>query len=451
MGVSRTEGAAYLSPIHSKASGLVVPVILPVYAGRPPRLYGYVGAMVSLSPLRQTLREESRRRFQGAEDRIWVVDQKLRIIAHADEDKLFQDASGQGIFAEMEHPGKILTMDLAVSEDYQSHGQAVLGVLQPLPELGWGIVVEQPRSEAYAAIRTTLTTALAVGGTFALLAIALGLFMGKRMAEPIVAVSHAAHAVAHGDFSRRISTKRKDEVGQMARAFNSMAEDLERFEARVVEETRIRTDLARYLSPDLVEGVVEQKINLDLGGQRRHVVVLFADIVAFTPLVEQHPPEEVVSILNELFTFLTEIVFRHRGMVDKFIGDSVMAVFNVPEPQVDAELEAVRTAEEMLRWLDTGNARWQKRLGRKLELAIGINAGSAVVGNVGSTRRMEYTVIGDTVNVAARLEAIARPGQILMTAEVARAVSDEFDTECLGPRRLAGKSEPVEIHSLVDA
>ncbi len=448
-GVARTEGIAYLATTKTKET-VALPMVLPVYTKPGDRLYGYVGTRLDLEPLRRDVVEESKRRFEGVANRVWLVDQNLRIIAHADAGRLFSDVSAHGIFADMKGAGKILTADIAVSADYEADGEKLLGIVQPIPELGWGIVVEQPRSEAYAAIRTIVTSALVVGGVFALMAILIGLVMGRTLASPIVAVARAADSIATGDFSKRIETKRTDEVGLLAKSFNSMAKDLELFEARVVEETRIRTDLARYLSADLVEGVISRDIDLGLGGTRQHVVVLFADVVAFTPLVEEHEPEEVVAVLNELFTFLTEIVFRHGGIVDKFIGDSVMALFGVPRPQDDAELRAVRAADEMLRWLETGNVRWKKRLGRRLELAIGINAGPAVVGNVGSSRRMEYTVIGDTVNVAARLEALARPGQVLMTRQVAEAVAEEFDTERLGERQLAGRSEAVELHVLLD-
>ncbi len=449
-GVAKTEGIAYLGVIQGNRGVPLLPMIQPIFAGKSPSIFGYVGTALDLEPLRETILAESRRRFEGAADRIWIVDRNLAIIAHADPKLFFHSAAKEGIFADMHRPGKILTKDIALSADYETNGKSVLGIVQPIPELGWGIVVEQPRKEAYAEIRTIAVSALTVAGLFALLASLVGWLMGRRLASPVVALAKAAGAVAQGDFSRRIHTKRRDEIGGMAQAFNAMAEDLERFEARVVEETRIRTDLSRYLTADLVEGVIAQNIDLGLGGTRKHVVVLFADVVAFTPLVEQQEPEEVVAVLNELFTFLTEIVFRHGGIVDKFIGDSVMAVFGVPNDMDQPELSAVRAADEMLRWLETGNVRWRGRIGRQLELAIGINAGQAVVGNIGSTRRMEYTVIGDTVNVAARLESLARPGQVLMTKAVADSVAHEFDVEPLGERQLAGKSRPVQLFVLLD-
>jgi class 3 adenylate cyclase len=228
-----------------------------------------------------------------------------------------------------------------------------------------------------------------------------------------------------------------------------MAADLDGYEKRVVEETRIRTDLGRYLSAEVVEGIIHRTIELELGGERREVTVLFADVVAFTPLTEAHPPEQVVATLNELFTILTEIVFRHGGIVDKFIGDSVMAVFGAPRAVPDSAVAAARAAEEMLAWLETGNVRWRKQLGRDLELAIGMNTGEVVAGNLGSERRMEYTVIGDVVNTAARLETLARPGQVLMTEATQRRLGEAFEVEPLGEHALPGRKKPLVIYALV--
>ena len=167
----------------------------------------------------------------------------------------------------------------------------------------------------------------------------------------------------------------------------------------------IRTDLGRYIPGELVDQIVRRERDMGLGGTRREISVLFADVVGFTPMTEQLEPEHIVTILNELFTILTQIVFRHGGTVDKFLGDCVMALWGAPTEQSDHASRAVEAAEDMLSWLETGNERWQETFGVTIQLAIGVHCGTAVVGNIGSEKRMEYTAIGDVVNVAARLEA----------------------------------------------
>ncbi|RLB48759.1 MAG: adenylate/guanylate cyclase domain-containing protein, partial [Deltaproteobacteria bacterium] len=170
-----------------------------------------------------------------------------------------------------------------------------------------------------------------------------------------------------------------------------------------------------------------------------------ADVVAFTPLTERLSPEEVVSLLNELFTVMTELVFRHGGTVDKFVGDCVMAVFGAPTAQADHARRALDCAEDMMRWLSTANPGWEERYGATVQLAIGVHSGEAIVGNIGSERRMEYTAIGDVVNVAARLEAIARPMQILVSSATKEAVGESHEFAEIGERVLSGRQDPVEL------
>jgi class 3 adenylate cyclase len=447
-GVARTEGLARLGLKRSQRRQQVVrPLIIPLYRGQEKTLYGYLWTAIGLGSLNETVKRVSQRRFGRKADRVYLLNDAFRVVAHADPRRLWTSMRGQGIAAGI--TGGHLPRSVAVAAEYSRRGRELVGELVPVHEEGWGVVVEEPREEVFADVRATLQTALAVGLGFAVLAAVLGLVMGRRLTAPVLAVSRATRRVAAGDFEVRVPAESKDEVGQMARAFNTMAADLRAFSDRVVQETRIRTDLSRYLSAELVEQVVSEKEQLELGGRRQRVTVLFADVVAFTPLAERHPPEFVVSILNELFSFLTEIVFKHGGIVDKFIGDCVMAVFGAPRTHGDDPLRAVRAADEMMQWLEVGNAKWRKDLGRELQLGIGINSGEAVLGNVGSSKRMEYTVIGDAVNVASRLETLARPGQVLMSRETMEAVTEEFDCEALGAHSLTGRGEPVEVHALV--
>ena len=445
--MARTEGFVHLKARRA-GQRVVVPVITAMYQGKERNLFGYLWTAVDLSPLDAVVRSTSQNRFSMKVDRVFIIDDAFHVIAHAMTARRYQDVRGKGIAAGIS--GNRLPRGMAFTAEYSLKGAEHLGVLVPVDELGWGVVVQQPRSEAYAAVRTTWLTALGVGLAFAVLAVALGLIMGRRLAAPVLEVASAASRVAAGDFEVRVQARGTDEVGQMASAFNTMTEDLQTFEQRVRKETRIRTDLSRYLGTELVDQVVQGKLELKLGGHRQQVTVLFADVVSFTPLAEEHDPEFVVGVLNELFSFLTEIVLKHGGVVDKFIGDCVMAVFGVPHVGDNDALAAVSAAEEMMRWLEVGNAKWQKDLeGRKLQLAIGINSGEVILGNIGSERRMEYTVIGDAVNVAARLESLARPGQVLLTQETLKlAGEDEFDFESLGSHNVTGRGEPVEVFAL---
>ncbi len=180
---------------------------------------------------------------------------------------------------------------------------------------------------------------------------------------------------------------------------------------------------------------------------------MIADVAAFTGFAEGTAPERVVAFLNELFTVLAEVVFRHGGMVDKFIGDCVMAVFGatpgVAEPPADLCARALAAAEDMHRFVESAAPAWRETYGFEARLGIGVHSGEALVGNLGSEARMEYTVIGDVVNVAARLETLARGGQTLVTAAVAASAGEGFGFNPLGVHPLRGKRAPVEILELL--
>jgi len=426
-----------------------LPLVAPVFRSGG-LLYAYVWTAIALSPLSQEVAQTSRRRFgEAASNRIFVFDARLRILAHGDLSLLGSSFRERGFLADLADPAATLGHGAAYVASYVVDGSPLVGVLVPFPELRWGVVVEQPEAEAYQEVRAAVGRALLVGLAFVLVAIGFGLFLGGRLAAPVLAVSQAARRVAAGAFDVRVTVPRRDEVGQLADAFNSMAADLQRYEQRLVAETQVRTNLSRYLSAELVEAILAGKQDLRLGGERGEVTVIFADVVAFTRLAQEHPPEQVVAVLNELFTFLTEIVFRHGGIVDKFVGDCVMAVFGAPYPQPDHALRAARAAEEMLCWLDSGNAKWRKELGSPLQLGIGVGSGEVVEGNIGSEKRMEYTVIGDAVNLAARLEHLARPGQVLLSRATAAAIGAEFEVRSLGEHPVGGRARPVEIFELV--
>lgn len=436
------------APAASGAGALAV--VVPVYRGAERALWGHAWSAVDLQPLCDQLADASATRFGGRRDRVYVVDPSLRVVVHGDRALLGTSVRGRGLDGAAGVGGGPLLggVEAAYAADYEADGEALLGVLLPLTELGWGLVVEQDRDTAYRAVQATWQTALVVGVTFLVIATVMGLLLGRRLAEPVLAVARAAKRVAGGDFSARVEAHRHDEVGELAGSFNAMTTDLVTYRERVIEETRARTNLSRFLSPDVVETIVARTTDLELGGERREVTVLFADVVAFTPLTERLPPERLVAILNELFTILTEIVFRHGGTVDKFVGDCVMAVFGAPYGHDDDAVRAARAAEEMLRWLEIGNARWTHELGQELQLAIGMITGTALAGNIGSKKRMEYTVIGDAVNVAARLETVARPNQVLLTRETMRRIQHEFACVRVASQRFPGRSTETEIYTL---
>lgn len=210
-----------------------------------------------------------------------------------------------------------------------------------------------------------------------------------------------------------------------------------------------RTALERFLSPEVVEMVTTNPEEIRLGGVNQKVSILFSDIRGFTSLSERMAPEIIVELLNEYFTRTTEVIFEHGGTLDKYLGDGVMAVFGAPISKGDDAVNAVRAALAMQRMLtelarDTSAKGWPE-----LRVGLGVNTGVVTAGNFGSPKRIDYTVIGDAVNVASRLCANALPGQVLISESTAAELSGEFGLQPLKPLVLKGKSYPLSVFSVV--
>ncbi len=220
---------------------------------------------------------------------------------------------------------------------------------------------------------------------------------------------------------------------------------------KIKEEERLRTWLSRYHSPQIIEAILKARNDADpefMEAKDQEATVLFADIIGFTQISEAMTPREVNRFLNEYLALMTDIVFEHDGTLDKYIGDGVMALFGAPMEREDDAERAVRAALSMRQELKLMVERLSEK--RKFKIRIGINTGHVVAGNIGSPKRLDYTVIGDTVNVASRLEALAEPNQILIGEETYRRVAGKFKFQKVGPRLLRGRSSTIIVYEVLD-
>ena len=222
-----------------------------------------------------------------------------------------------------------------------------------------------------------------------------------------------------------------------------------KYASEVLHRRKIMYAFRKYVAPQVVDEISKnQNYQLKLGGEKRHIAVLFVDIRGFTPLSEALEPEQVVEILNEYLSLVTDAIFKNGGTLDKFIGDAAMAIFNAPFDSEDYIYKAVCAAKDIAAGSDRIASKFMERFGKKVSYGIGVNCGYAVVGNIGSEFRMDYTAIGDTVNTAARLEANAKAGQILISEFVYDNLRERIEVTEIGEIPLKGKSKGVMVYEV---
>lgn len=229
--------------------------------------------------------------------------------------------------------------------------------------------------------------------------------------------------------------------------YAAVAIEQARLGSRLLEETRRRERLQRYHSPGVVGRILESGDDADAPfiAQERELTVLFADIVGFTRLAEGMPPAQVAQLLNTYLGCMSDVIFEHEGTLDKFIGDAILAVFGAPLDQPDHALRAVRTARQMRQTL----ARLNEDRDCPIQMRVAINSGVALAGDMGSPKRREYTVLGDVVNTASRLEKLATPGQIIISKATFDRLNGEIEARSCGCVELRGRTAQVEIFEVV--
>lgn len=325
-------------------------------------------------------------------------------------------------------------------------GEDYIAVVQPLPvATGEPATIALLRSldEQLAPSRALEQTILL--GTLAalLLATFAALALARNVSRPVQQLAAHTHAVAAGDYTRRLDLPRADEFGQLAESFNHMT-------AGLAERDRVRDLLGKVVSPEIATQLLQS--DLQLGGEEREVTILFSDLRDFTTLSESLPPAEMLALLNRYLDRMSAIVEKHGGVIDKYIGDAIMALFGAPVAAPDAAARAVKVAREMAAALDTLNRELAAEGKPALALGVGINTARVIAGNMGSQTRLNYTVIGDGVNLASRLESLTKEPsygtRIIVSAATAHAAAHAATFRPLGAVTVKGKTEAVQIYAL---
>lgn len=275
------------------------------------------------------------------------------------------------------------------------------------------------------------------------LGIVLSVILGIYFARPIKRLGEGAKALGLGHFDHRVSIKRNDEFGDLAYAFNRMAEDLE------INE-KIKASFGRYVTPEIVDKILANPDDRWMKGSKVEVTVLFVDIRDFMSFSEHMDSEQIVDLLNDYFTRVTDVAINEGGHINKFVGDEAMIVFGAPVPNADHAKAAVRSALEIQKEITRLNQ--GKKVGHEdIRIGIGISSGELVAGNLGSQRKMEYTVIGDHVNIASRLTKLAKAGEILISSWTYTLIEDResLRVEERGRVPVKGRKEELIIYNVL--
>ena len=301
-------------------------------------------------------------------------------------------------------------------------------------------IVTFDRSFMNKAFGNTIRTISLITLLMLILGIVTACFISKRISRPINEIVEGSNQIAQGNHQFQFEEQRKDELGQLMNSLNTMTQGLLR--KQEVEKT-----FSRYVSPNVAGSLMNNPETTHLGGSHVEASVIFADIAGFTAISEKLEPERINKLLNDYFTVIDQIAVRHGGHIDKYIGDCAMILFGAPVPDEEHAHNAIKCAVEIQDTIDTVNQKRTEQNSIAVDFCIGINSGTMLAGNMGSENRMEYTVVGNAVNIASRLSSVATAGQILVTKKMhdTQDLSSLFATSYSNTHKLHGKSCPIEI------
>ncbi|MBW1786122.1 MAG: HAMP domain-containing protein [Deltaproteobacteria bacterium] len=366
---------------------------------------------------------------------VLVSDKDNKIMAHTDLEEVGKPYSAPKSIKQLRKNDQI---DIVTTFH---EGEEVLYVKSPLSFRGitlGNVSIAISQRAIQESIRKSVIYITVMAVVVTILGVFMSLGLSMYFSRPIRKLVDRTRDMGRGDFTQRVDINRNDELGDLGVAFNKMAQDLELKE-------KIRDSFGRYVTPEIVDLVLESPDNKWMKGYRVDVTVLFVDIRGFTTLSENKEPEEIVELLNDYFSDVTDVVIKYGGHLNKFVGDEAMAVFGAPVSDADHAESAVRAALDIQSAIAEGNLKEERK--SKISVGVGINSGETVAGNLGSDKRMEYTVIGDNVNVASRLTSLAKAGEILISERTYEHFSRKeiFIVEQRGKVSVKGRKEGLNI------
>jgi adenylate cyclase len=391
-----------------------------------------------------------------------LTDPGESILAVSDSGELVFNTSDE----ELSREAASVVRGLSRQEDtgwiqFSLDGTRRVGLQAEFPPLGWTFFLTDERDAFYEPVdriyrQSTITLAVAI-----VVSVGVLLFFVRYLTQPLKqVVAGMKNIVDSGDLSERVPVRYRDETGELGETFNRMTSALERaygeiknyaLRAAVAQkrETKIRNVFQKYVPNEVIESFFAAPESM-LRGEERQLAILFCDIRSFTTLAEGLSSVAVVESLNRYFETMVDVVMTYQGIVDKYIGDAIMAFFGAPAPDAEAPEHAVSAALSMLEQLSAFN-RWQAEHERpEFKVGIGINFGPVTIGNIGSERKMDYTVIGDMVNLASRIEGLTKVyGEPLIVSEsVYRHIRGRYPCRMIDRVAVKGRKGGTALYSV---
>ncbi|MBL7714625.1 MAG: HAMP domain-containing protein [Bdellovibrionales bacterium] len=320
--------------------------------------------------------------------------------------------------------------------------KVLLGAFKTVGFGGIGVVSQVEEAKALEAANRVRKISILVTGIVGVVAFALIYFFSLSLTTPLVRLVDATAKISRGEYDVTLKKGANDEIGDLTVSFNEMATGL-------AEREKIKNAFSKFHSKDVADKILSGELNLV--GERKRVTIFFSDIRSFTTLSEKLQPEQVVELVNAYMTRMVRIIFAHGGVVDKYVGDAIMAVYGTPVVYGNDSLRAVAAAIRMRAEMVRFNADQMSKGKPAIAIGMGMNTGDVVAGNIGSPERMEYTILGDAVNLTSRMESLTKEFKtdILISGETYNEIKEHIHCMPRGSTKVKGKNEEVAVYEVI--
>lgn len=371
----------------------------------------------------------------------YLVDARGYVMAHPDQQRVLKRENVahleivKRLLAGKSNNGQTRFVDPATQIAY-------LGAFKTLGFAGMGVVSQVEEAKALEAADKVRKTSTIITGMVAVAAFLVVFFFSLSLTRPLLRLVDATEQVAHGNYNIALKKGANDEIGDLTRSFTEMAQGL-------AEREKIKNAFSKFHSKDVADKILSGE--LSLVGERKKVTIFFSDIRSFTSISEKLEPEQVVELVNSYMTRMVRIIFAHGGVVDKYVGDAIMAVYGTPvsygNDAVRAVSAAIRMRAELQRFNDSQSVNGKPVIG----IGMGMHTGDVVAGNIGSPERMEYTILGDNVNLTSRMESLTKEYKtdILISQATYEEVKQYIHCVARGTTKVKGKAEEVSVYEVL--